>query len=138
MNKFVSKTKSIFMVKNKHQMSTSVFSACEYHLDLEITQLKRGAVKASSYEGPNHAPQMAGLLGSDLTHAWCSADNVVVSYLQIDLGTLRQVTGITTEGMLTDDPSKSALVTEYMVQYSNDGHNWTNFTEKGVLKVYLL
>ena len=90
---------------------------------------------ASSYEGPSHAPWMASMLGSDLTHAWCAADDVSDSYLQVDLGTLSHVREVVTEGLLAENVSESSVVIEYRLQYSGNGKDWTNYTDQGVLKV---
>ncbi len=52
--------------------------------------------------------------------AWCSNGNSANQWIQVNLGNITMVTGV----MLQGRQDYGQWVTEYKVQYGNDGENW--------------
>lgn len=59
--------------------------------------------------------------------AWTPKDDTYFHFLTADLGQRRKVTAIATQGW----PSGKEFVTEYIVQYSDDGTSWRSYTASG-------
>ncbi|CAH7339000.1 lactadherin isoform X1 [Phodopus roborovskii] len=67
-------------------------------------------------------------------NAWTAQTNSNKEWLQVDLGTPRQVTGIITQG--ARDFGQVQYVASYKVSHSNDGVQWTIYKEQGTDKVF--
>jgi hypothetical protein len=75
-----------------------------------------------------HRPQGARLNNQwvdDVTiGAWAAGSASPGEYLQVDLGSVKMITNVSTQGR----PSRhDQWVTEYTVSYSNDTNNWKNY-----------
>ena len=57
------------------------------------------------------------------TSSWCSLTTSSMEYLQIDLGNVKTVTGVATQG----DPSSKNWVKTYALSYSYGGDRWTQY-----------
>uniref|UniRef100_A0A667GGV7 Milk fat globule EGF and factor V/VIII domain containing n=1 Tax=Lynx canadensis TaxID=61383 RepID=A0A667GGV7_LYNCA len=64
-------------------------------------------------------------------NAWTAQTNDASEWLQVDLGTKRQVTGIITQG--ARDFGHIQYVAAYRVAYSNNSMNWTEYRDQGAL-----
>ncbi|XP_008851060.1 lactadherin isoform X1 [Nannospalax galili] len=67
-------------------------------------------------------------------NAWTAQSNSAKEWLQVDLGTQKQVTGIITQG--ARDFGHIQYVASYQVAYSDDGVQWTVYEEQGASKVF--
>ncbi|XP_006970096.1 lactadherin isoform X2 [Peromyscus maniculatus bairdii] len=67
-------------------------------------------------------------------NAWTAQSNNDKQWLQVDLGTEKEVTGIITQG--ARDFGNFQYVASYKVAYSNDGVQWTVYEEQGISKVF--
>lgn len=65
--------------------------------------------------------------------AWCAAKDHIdrFQYLQIDLGKRQKICRVATQGM-AEFP---IWVTEYTLEFGNNGHIWADYTENGREKV---
>ena len=61
--------------------------------------------------------------GDDGYGAWVPKTNDVNQWIQVDLGTLKSVSGILLQGR-SDSTHGDQWVTKYKVDYSNDGITW--------------
>ena len=80
-------------------------------------------ITASSSHAANHGPNNARLdrpAGNGRTGAWSAGSNDVNQWIQVEIGTLRSVSGIVLQGR----SDYAQWVTKYKVQYSNDGITW--------------
>ena len=110
---------------------------CRIHpLGMENREIPNEAVKASSSWGSGSQPWQARLnniekSGSD--GVWCTLQNAIGHYLQIDLGKERVVNKIATQGR----PSTIYIhwVISYKLLFSSDEANWNEYQNKGVVKV---
>lgn len=57
--------------------------------------------------------------------AWTPQENTYYNFLTIDLKERKEIKSIATKGRR----STLEFVTEYIVQYSNDGHSWKSVTD---------
>ena len=105
-------------------------------LGMENRQIPNEAVKASSYFGSRSIPWQARLNNvetSGYAGAWCTLQNAIGQYLQIDLGKERVVNKIATQRR----PSEIVIhwVTSYKLLFSTDEANWNEYQNNGVVKV---
>ncbi|XP_045417689.1 lactadherin isoform X1 [Lemur catta] len=65
-------------------------------------------------------------------NAWTAATNNASEWLQVDLGSQREVTGVITQG--ARDFGSIQYVASYKVAYSNDGRTWTEVRDSSTGK----
>ncbi|KAM4555108.1 coagulation factor VIII [Odontesthes bonariensis] len=73
-------------------------------------------------------PHLARLHQSGSTNAWRPKNNNPHEWLQVDLGKVKRITGVVTQGarsMLTQ-----MMVTEFSVTFSPDGRSWSSVLEE--------
>ncbi|XP_048579427.1 receptor-type tyrosine-protein phosphatase S isoform X3 [Nematostella vectensis] len=88
---------------------------CKSSLGLIDDVIPDSAMSASS--GSASAGRLYG--GS----SWCSTSSSVSEYLQVDLGGVRTVSGVATQGY----PGENKWVKTYNLQYSGDGTRWLTY-----------
>ena len=90
---------------------------------MEDDSILDSQLTASSEYNPNHGPHLARLdavAGAGIG-GWAALTLDSNQWIQVDFdGTLKTVSGIITQGR----QDYAQWVTEYRVQYSNDGVNW--------------
>ena len=101
---------------------------------MENGAISDGQITASSQLDANHAA-IQGRLNFKATAnkggSWSAVSSDSSQWLQVDLGSQHiKVTRVATQGR--DDTSQ--WVTEYKLQYSNDGVNFQYYTEPGRLE----
>ncbi|XP_045427970.1 lactadherin isoform X4 [Pipistrellus kuhlii] len=74
-------------------------------------------------------PSYARLDQQGKFNAWTAERNSASEWLQIDLGSLKQVAGIVTQG--ARDFGSIQYVAAYKVAHSSDGRRWTEYKEPG-------
>ena len=72
-----------------------------------------------------HSRLFAAVTGSVGDSAWTPQENTYYNFLTIDLKERKEIKSIATKGRR----STLEFVTEYIVQYSNDGHAWKSVTD---------
>ncbi|XP_067031048.1 lactadherin-like [Acropora muricata] len=106
-------------------------------LGMENGEIPNEAVKASSYFRSRTIPWRARLNNMEtigFAGAWCTLQNAIGEYLQIDLGKKRVVNKIATQGRpWTTDIQ---WVTSYKLLFSSDEANWNEYQNNGVVKVF--
>lgn len=118
---------------------------CELHGCSEPLGLKNNTIPdsqmsaSSSYKTWNLRafgwyPHLGRLDNQGKINAWTAQSNSDKEWLQVDLGTQKQVTGIITQG--ARDFGHIQYVASYKVAYSDDGVQWTVYEEQGTSKVF--
>ncbi|XP_052568205.1 lactadherin isoform X1 [Peromyscus californicus insignis] len=118
---------------------------CELHGCSEPLGLKNNSIPdsqitaSSSYKTWNLRafgwyPHLGRLDMQGKINAWTAQSNSNKEWLQVDLGTQKEVTGIITQG--ARDFGHIQYVASYKVAYSNDGVQWTVYEEQGTSKVF--
>ncbi|XP_015240136.1 PREDICTED: coagulation factor VIII-like [Cyprinodon variegatus] len=107
-------------------------NSCSLPLGLEKGLIPDSSLNASSFYWSfmrSWRPSLARLHQSGGANAWRPKNNNPHEWLQVDLGKIKRVTGVITQGarsMLTQ-----MMVTEFSVTFSQDGHSWSSVLEKG-------
>lgn len=113
-------------------------NSCSLPLGLQKNQassLPDGSFYASSnysFLMRNWGPHFARLHLEGSTNAWRPKSNNPHEWLQVDLGTVKRITGVITQGarsLLTQ-----MMVTEFSVTVSRDGHSWNSVLEESSQK----
>ena len=84
---------------------------------MEDSSLVDTKINASSRLDSSHGASFGRLYGSS---SWCSSSASPSAYLQIDLGQVKTVTGVATQG----NPSSDKWVTNYNIGYGYNGKTW--------------
>ncbi|XP_017289806.1 coagulation factor VIII [Kryptolebias marmoratus] len=74
------------------------------------------------------SPSLARLHQSGGANAWRPKSNNPHEWLQVDLGKVRRITGVITQGARS--LGTQMVVTEFSVTYSHDGHFWSSVFER--------
>ena len=97
---------------------------------MQSGDISNGQVSASSEWDGNHAAIQARLY-FEASHgkagSWSAKYNNLNQWLQIDLGSKHEVTGLATQGR----NGYGQWVTKYKVQYSDNGVNFQYYMEQG-------
>ncbi|KAM7452301.1 EGF-like repeat and discoidin I-like domain-containing protein 3 [Porites harrisoni] len=107
-----------------------ILSECQDALGMESGEISNGQVSASSEWDGNHAAIQARLYfeaAPGKAGSWSAKYNNLDQWLQIDLGSKHEVTGLATQGRNGYDQ----WVTKYKVQYSVNGVNFQYYMEQG-------
>lgn len=87
---------------------------------------------ASSDEGPEKVPWKSRL--NNAQAAWCAGETDNKQYLQVDLGRVRTVSSVATQG----HPVSPFWVKSYVLAYSLDGIFWRNALDesKSMVRIF--
>jgi len=106
--------------------------ACMEPLGLENFQIPKESFTSSS-KGSGMGPYRARL-GFYRTEMWCASQRDLNQFLKIDLGSIKTITAIATQGSAKEQ--REARLREYYLQYSDDDSNWLDFTYGGERKIF--
>ncbi|XP_039975064.1 coagulation factor VIII [Xiphias gladius] len=107
-------------------------NSCSLPLGLQTRRIPDGSFSASSVYSSllrSWKPSLARLHQEGSANAWRPKNNNPYEWLQVDLGTVRRITGLITQGarsLLTQ-----MMVTEFSVSISLDGHSWSGVLQDG-------
>ncbi|TRY59321.1 hypothetical protein DNTS_033554 [Danionella cerebrum] len=93
---------------------------------IEDSQITASSVASSWYSGEWH-PWYARLNKQGTTNAWQAKNNDIQPWIQVELKEIKKITGIVTQGAKA--LRNEMFVTEYILEYSNDGKRWTKYTD---------
>ncbi|KAK3715659.1 hypothetical protein QZH41_020735 [Actinostola sp. cb2023] len=103
--------------------------ACTSPLGLENSEIHNSQMTSSSSSNNSHDASRGRLYGSS---SWCSSTASNTEYIQVDLGQVKTVTGIATQG----DPTQDKWVTSYKVSYGFSDGVWYEYKEGQVTKIF--
>ncbi|XP_061581426.1 coagulation factor VIII isoform X1 [Cololabis saira] len=106
-------------------------NSCSLPLGLQRRLVPDDSFSASSYYSNllrSWNPHFARLHQSGSTNAWRPKNNNPNEWLQVDLGTIKRITGIITQGATSY--LTQMMVTEFSVTFSHDGHSWSSVLEE--------
>ncbi|KAB5533174.1 hypothetical protein PHYPO_G00128780 [Pangasianodon hypophthalmus] len=95
--------------------------------DALATPLSHSAFSSSSVFTTGYAPEYAKLNRRGGAGGWSPLDTDHYPWLQVDLGSRKQVTAIATQGRY----SSSDWTTRYRLLYSDTGRNWKPYHQDG-------
>ncbi|GAA6225317.1 coagulation factor VIII-like [Lates japonicus] len=106
-------------------------NSCSLPLGLQRGLINDSNFDASSFQSSlfrTWRPSLARLHQEGGANAWRPMNNNPHEWLQVDLGKIKRITGVITQGarwLLTQ-----MMVTEFSVTISHDGHSWSSVLEK--------
>lgn len=107
---------------------------CKTPVGVEDGRIKDQQITASShfnehyaFNGRLHNIFRKNSNGSYSWGGWCTDPNEKTPYLQIDMGQVRALSGVATQGYMND-----IYVTSYSLNYSTDGRTWQSYKENGL------
>lgn len=105
---------------------------------MEDGSIPDAALSASSSYGASDDPNARAKLGrlnrSILPCCWAPSSLSAGQFLQVDLGQVKIVTKVATQGRYGDQVK---YVTKYTIRWSMDGQTWQDHKENDVVKVTL-
>ncbi|KAI8490945.1 hypothetical protein Bbelb_313640 [Branchiostoma belcheri] len=93
-------------------------------LGMESSAISDGRITASSLHSSDYHPHFGRLYGVRGEGGWAARTSVIGEWLQVDLGEMKRVTGVITQGRQRD---YEQWVTSYKLRYSADGTDWTTY-----------
>ena len=100
---------------------------------MESGTIADSQVTASSENSTNHSPKRARLYTKETdaysSGAWLSLMSDLNQWLQVDLGKIKPVTHVATQGRNSYSPTQ--MVTKYKLQFSDDGASFLFYKRQG-------
>ncbi|XP_043990422.1 neuropilin-1a-like isoform X1 [Gambusia affinis] len=109
--------------------------ACMEPLGMESGKIPSGLIRASSQYNSNWSPERSRLNYKE--NGWTPSDDTIREWIQVDLGFLRYVTSIGTQGAISIETKKQYYVRSYKVDLSTNGEDWITVKEGSKQKIFL-
>ncbi|KAM8909589.1 coagulation factor VIII isoform 2-T2 [Spinachia spinachia] len=106
-------------------------NSCSLPLGLQKKLIPDKSLSASSFYSSllsSWSPKLARLHLEGRTNAWRPKNNNPHEWLQVDLGTVKRITGVITQGARS--LFSHMMVTEFSVTVSHDDHSWRSVLEE--------
>ncbi|XP_077993034.1 contactin-associated protein-like 2 isoform X2 [Glandiceps talaboti] len=101
-------------------------------LGMEAGSITNGQITASSVFNVRTEPYYARLHRGEGDGGWTASTQDNNQYLTIDLAVQTEITAVATQGR----QGSEEWVTQYTLQYSDDGERWLDYTERGSKKTF--
>ncbi|KAM9552816.1 neuropilin-1a-like [Salvelinus alpinus] len=100
---------------------------CTDPLGMESGEIASEQIVASSQYNPGWSPERARL--NYYENAWTPGEDNNKEWIQVDLGFLRFVTAVGTQGAVSQETKKTYWVKSYKVDVSSNGEDWITLKE---------
>uniref|UniRef100_A0A8C7KH99 Neuropilin n=1 Tax=Oncorhynchus kisutch TaxID=8019 RepID=A0A8C7KH99_ONCKI len=107
---------------------------CTDSLGMESGEIASEQIVASSQYNPGWSPERARL--NYYENAWTPGEDNNKEWIQVDLGFLRFVTAVGTQGAVSQETKKTYWVKSYKVDVSSNGEDWITLKEGSKQKVF--
>ncbi|KAG8009334.1 Neuropilin-1a, partial [Nibea albiflora] len=114
--------------------STRLDFDCSDPLGMESGEITSDQIMASSQYNPSWSPERSRL--NYYENAWTPAEDSNKEWIQVDLGFLRFVSAIGTQGAISQETKKVYFVKSYKVDVSSNGEDWITLKEGSKQKVF--
>uniref|UniRef100_A0A8C1U5C8 Neuropilin n=1 Tax=Cyprinus carpio TaxID=7962 RepID=A0A8C1U5C8_CYPCA len=101
---------------------------CMSPLGMESGEITEDRITASSQYNPSWSPLRSRLNFPE--NGWTPSDDSVREWIQVDLGFLRYVTAIGTQGAISKETKKAYYVRTYKISVSSNGEDWIMLKDK--------
>ncbi|XP_071348805.1 neuropilin-1a-like isoform X1 [Trachinotus anak] len=108
--------------------------ACMEPLGMESGEISSEQISASSQYNSNWSPERSRLNYQE--NGWTPSDDTVKEWIQVDLGFLRFVTAVGTQGAISKETKKHYFVRSYKVDLSSNGEDWVTVKEGSKQKIF--
>nr|XP_057915330.1 neuropilin-1a isoform X2 [Doryrhamphus excisus] len=107
---------------------------CSDPLGMESGEITSDQIVASSQYNPSWSPERSRL--NYYENAWTPAQDSNKEWIQVDLGFLRFVSAIGTQGAVSQETQRPYFVRSYKVDVSSNGEDWITLKEGSKQKVF--
>uniref|UniRef100_A0A8C1U4M1 Neuropilin n=1 Tax=Cyprinus carpio TaxID=7962 RepID=A0A8C1U4M1_CYPCA len=104
------------------------YRECMSPLGMESGEITEDRITASSQYNPSWSPLRSRLNFPE--NGWTPSDDSVREWIQVDLGFLRYVTAIGTQGAISKETKKAYYVRTYKISVSSNGEDWIMLKDK--------
>nr|AAR89616.1 neuropilin 1b [Danio rerio] len=101
---------------------------CMYPLGMESGEITEDRIAASSQYNPSWSRLRSRL--NYLENGWTPSEDSSREWIQVDLGFLRYVTAIGTQGAISKETKKAYFVRTYRISVSSNGEDWITLKDK--------
>ncbi|XP_076156201.1 neuropilin-1a-like [Alosa pseudoharengus] len=120
--------------QRRHTHHNSQADSCMDPLGMESGDIGPSQIRARSQYNPSWAPERARLNYKD--NGWTPSEDSSREWIEVDLGFLKYVSAIGTQGAISKETRKPYYVKTYKVLLSTNGEDWLPVKEEGKHKVY--
>ncbi|KAG5265323.1 hypothetical protein AALO_G00240990 [Alosa alosa] len=120
--------------QRRHTHHNSQADSCMDPLGMESGDIGPSQIRARSQYNPSWAPERARLNYKD--NGWTPSEDSSREWIEVDLGFLKYVSAIGTQGAISKETRKSYYVKTYKVLLSTNGEDWLPVKEEGKHKVF--
>ncbi|XP_061549475.1 neuropilin-1a-like isoform X4 [Phycodurus eques] len=107
---------------------------CSEPLGMESGEISSKQISASSQYNNNWSPERSRLNYHE--NGWTPSDDTVREWIQVDLGFLRFITAISTQGAISKETKKHYFVRSYKVDLSSNGEDWVTVKDGSKQKIF--
>uniref|UniRef100_A0A7N8Y418 Neuropilin n=1 Tax=Mastacembelus armatus TaxID=205130 RepID=A0A7N8Y418_9TELE len=107
---------------------------CSDPLGMESGDITSDQIIASSQYNPSWSPERSRL--NYYENAWTPAEDSNKEWIQVDLGFLRFVSAIGTQGAISQETERIYFVKSYKVDISSNGEDWITLKEGSKQKIF--
>uniref|UniRef100_A0A3Q1G103 Neuropilin n=1 Tax=Acanthochromis polyacanthus TaxID=80966 RepID=A0A3Q1G103_9TELE len=107
---------------------------CMEPLGMESGEISSEQISASSQYNSNWSPERSRLNYEE--NGWTPSDDTIREWIQVDLGFLRFVTAVGTQGAISKETRKHYYVRSYKVDLSSNGEDWVTVKEGSKQKIF--
>ncbi|XP_071233652.1 neuropilin-1a-like isoform X1 [Salvelinus alpinus] len=100
---------------------------CLEGLGMESGEITSDQITASSQYNPNWSPERSRL--NYIENGWTPSEDSAREWIQVDLGFLRFVSAVGTQGAISKETKKEYFVQSYKVDVSSNGEDWVTIKE---------
>ncbi|XP_024864668.1 neuropilin-1a-like isoform X1 [Kryptolebias marmoratus] len=108
--------------------------ACLEPLGMESGEIPSERISASSKYNSNWSPERSRLHYQE--NGWTPSEDNVREWIQVDLGFLRFITAIGTQGAISKETQRQYFVRSYKVDLSSNGEDWVTVKEGSKQKIF--
>ncbi|KAF3698572.1 Neuropilin-1a [Channa argus] len=108
--------------------------ACMEPLGMESGEISSEQISASSQYNSNWSPERSRLNYKE--NGWTPSDDTIREWIQVDLGFLRFITAIGTQGAISKETRKHYFVRSYKVDLSSNGEDWVTMKDGSKQKIF--
>ncbi|XP_072902625.1 neuropilin-2-like isoform X1 [Hemitrygon akajei] len=101
---------------------------CNSPLGMESGQISNLQITASSSYSLGNWEASQGRLNHQI-NGWTPNEDTTREWIQVDLGLLKILTGIATQGAISVDTSKTYFVSSYKLEVSSNGEDWMTYRQ---------
>uniref|UniRef100_A0A8C6M041 Neuropilin n=1 Tax=Nothobranchius furzeri TaxID=105023 RepID=A0A8C6M041_NOTFU len=122
------------IAKEGFSANYTIHFACMEPLGMETGEISSDQISASSKYNSNWSPERSRLNYQE--NGWTPSDDNIREWIQVDLGFLRFVSAIGTQGAISKETKKHYYVRSYKVDLSSNGEDWVTVKEDSKQKIF--